>query len=183
MQLADGRIEKTRLIGVDTPETVHPTKGTQPYGPEASAFTKERLTGQPGLLEGDVEERDRYGRLLAYAYLLNGTMFNAVLADEGYAQMATYPPNVRYVEVFKALQTDAREGSRGLWGLDDQPADPADDAGDQTLRYDPNGSDRDCGDFATRAEAQAFFEAAGVLAKDPHKLDSDGDGLACENLP
>lgn len=115
--MPNGQTEDVRLIGVDTPETVHPTKGEQPYGREASNFTKEHLAGQTVFLETDVEERDRYGRLLAYVYLPNGVMYNAVLVDEGYAQMATFPPNVRYVEVFKALQTAAREGNRGLWGL------------------------------------------------------------------
>lgn len=115
--MPDGKTEDVRLIGVDTPETVHPTKGEQPYGREASNFTKEHLAGQTVFLETDVEERDRYGRLLAYIYLPNGIMYNAVLVDEGYAQMATFPPNVRYVEVFKALQASAREGRRGLWGL------------------------------------------------------------------
>jgi len=113
--LVDGTTEKVRMIGVDTPETVHPEKGTEAGGPEASAFTKERLTGQTVNLELDVEERDHYGRLLAYVYLPNGTMFNATLADEGHARMATFPPNVRYVEVFRALQGDAEAAGRGLW--------------------------------------------------------------------
>ena len=51
------------------------------------------------------------------------------------------------------------------------------------LRYDPAGPDRDCGDFATQAEAQAFFIAAGGPGQDPHRLDGDGNGLACESLP
>jgi len=185
--LAGGTVEKVRLIGVDTPETVHPTKGVQPYGPEASAFTKERLTDQAVQLETDAEERDRYGRLLAYVYLTNGAMYNAVLVDEGYAQMATFPPNVLYVEVFRALQTPAREANRGLWGLSAQPAEPSTDEGDVSkaleLRFDPFGPDRNCTDFATHAEAQAFYEAAGGPASDPHRLDSDRDGIACEALP
>lgn len=49
--------------------------------------------------------------------------------------------------------------------------------------YDPAGPDRDCDDFTTHAEAQAFFEAAGGPTSDPHQLDNDGDGIACENLP
>lgn len=178
---------KARLIGVDTPETVHPTKGVQPFGPQASAFTKERLTDQDVYLEYDVEAKDQYGRLLAYVYLANGTMFNAVLADEGYAQMATFPPNVRYVEVFRALQTSARDSNRGLWGLGAQPGEPSDDEGDVSkapeLRFDPAGPDRNCSDFTTHAEAQAFYEAAGGPGSDPHKLDSDRDGVACETLP
>jgi micrococcal nuclease len=51
------------------------------------------------------------------------------------------------------------------------------------LRYDPNGPDRDCNDFATQAEAQAFFVAAGGPTRDRHRLDGDKDGVACEDLP
>lgn len=186
VQLAGGATEKVRLIGIDTPETVHPSKGVQPYGPEASTFTKERLAGQQVLLEIDVQERDRYGRLLAYVHLANGTMYNAVLSDEGYARMATYPPNVRYVEVFKAISADARENRRGLWGLDAEPAASSDDPGDHAsappLSFDPNGPDRDCSDFATQSEAQRFYEAAGGPGRDPHRLDADRDGIACESL-
>lgn len=116
----NGTTEKVRLIGVDTPETVHPTKGVEPYGREANNFTKEKLTDQTVKLEFDVEERDQYGRLLAYVWL-GEEMFNEVLLQEGYAQMATYPPNVKYVERFKAAQKEAREAERGLWGDIEEP--------------------------------------------------------------
>lgn len=111
-----GKKESVRLIGVDTPETVHPSKPVQPYGPEASAFTKDRLTGKRVGLEFDVEQRDRYGRLLAYVWL-GDQMFNEVLVKEGYAQIATFPPNVKYVDLFTRVQKEAREANRGLWGL------------------------------------------------------------------
>lgn len=122
--LYKGKKESVRLIGVDTPETVHPSKPVQPYGPEASAFTKEHLTGKDVGLEFDVEQRDKYGRLLAYVWLGN-EMFNRTLVREGYAQMATFPPNVRHVDEFKALQQEAREAHRGLWGLKDGPTQPS----------------------------------------------------------
>lgn len=112
----NGKEENVRLIGVDTPETVHPTQPVQPYGPEASAFTKAQLTGKQVGLEFDVEERDRYGRLLAYVWL-GDQMFNRILVQEGYAQIATFPPNVKYADEFLALQREAREANRGLWGL------------------------------------------------------------------
>ena len=121
----EGQKEKVRLIGVDTPETKHPTKGVQPYGVEASNFTKEQLEGKDVWLEFDVQERDRYQRLLAYVWTeelhrgkIRERMFNARLLLEGYAQLATFPPNVRYVENFRTYQTEAREASRGLWALD-----------------------------------------------------------------
>ncbi len=108
----EGR-SRVRLIGVDTPE-VH--FGTQPYGPEASAFAKRELEGEEVGLELDVQKIDPYGRLLAYVYLPNGEMFNETLLEEAYAQVATFPPNVKYQERFFAAQREAREANRGLWG-------------------------------------------------------------------
>ncbi|MED0678713.1 thermonuclease family protein [Aneurinibacillus thermoaerophilus] len=113
--------EKVRLIGVDTPETVHPSKPVQYYGPEASAYTKKRLEGKTVTLEFDVQQRDKYGRLLAYVWLGNeknkkAEMFNQTLVKEGYAQVATFPPNVKYTDSFVKLQKEAREAGKGLWG-------------------------------------------------------------------
>lgn len=114
--LMEGREERVRLIGVDTPE-VHGR--VEPYGAEASAFTKKRLTGLDVRLELDVEERDRYGRLLAYVWV-GDELFNETLVREGYAQVLTIPPNVKYAERFVALQQEAREAEVGLWGLHDE---------------------------------------------------------------
>jgi endonuclease YncB( thermonuclease family) len=86
----EGR-SRVRLIGMDSPE-VH--FGTQPYGPEASDFAKQELEGEEVGLELDVQKIDPYGRLLAYVYLPSGEMFNETLLEEGYAQVATFPPNV-----------------------------------------------------------------------------------------
>lgn len=107
--------EHVRLIGVNTPEIHHPTKGIEPYGKEAAAFTKKLLEGKYVRLEKDVQERDRYGRLLAYVYLVDGTFVNAELLRQGYAQVMTVPPNVRHQEEFLRLQAEAREQKRGLW--------------------------------------------------------------------
>ncbi|MFT9486036.1 MAG: stalk domain-containing protein [Tepidibacillus sp.] len=113
----NGKEESVRMIGIDTPETKHPTKGVQPYGPEASAYTKERLKGKEVRLEFDVQERDMYGRLLAYVWIGN-EMFNATIVKEGYAQVSTFPPNVKYVDNFVKLQAEARANKKGLWSLD-----------------------------------------------------------------
>lgn len=102
---------QVRLIGVDTPETHF---RTQPYGPEASEFTKRHLEGKNVVLELDVQKRDPYGRLLAYVHLPDARMFNEVLVEEGYAQVTTFPPNVRYVDRFQKAQREARENERGL---------------------------------------------------------------------
>jgi len=123
--LENGRRERVRLIGVDTPETSG--GAPQPFGPEAAAFTEKSLTGRQVWLQTDVGERDRYNRLLAYIWLsvpdtgdvaeVRAKMFNARLLAEGYAQVLTVPPNVRYADLFVQLQTEAREAKRGLWGL------------------------------------------------------------------
>lgn len=99
----NGTEEKVRLIGVDTPESVHPdnSKNTD-AGFAASEFTNVYLTGEEVELEFDVQQRDQYGRLLAYVYF-DGEMFNEKLLRTGYANIATYPPNVKYVENFEQI--------------------------------------------------------------------------------
>ncbi len=108
---------RVRLIGVDAPETNDPDCGKQAYADEAKAFTTSRLQRQEVGLEFDVEQTDRYGRLLAYVYPDEEQMFNETLLREGYAQVATFPPNVRYVDRFLAAQEVARSAGIGLWGL------------------------------------------------------------------
>jgi Micrococcal nuclease (thermonuclease) homologs len=114
----EGNSERVRLIGVDTPESVAPDKDRNvPYGKIASEFTKEKLDGKDIELEFDVKERDSYGRLLAYVYL-DGVMFNKTLLDEGHAQIYTFPPNVKYVDLFEEAQKAAREAGKGIWNND-----------------------------------------------------------------
>lgn len=111
----NGVDEKVRLIGIDTPESVHAdeSKNTE-EGVLVSDYTKKMLTGKKVGLEFDVSKRDKYGRLLAYVYL-DGEMYNKILLKEGYATVATYPPNVKYVDEFVKLQKEARENNKGLW--------------------------------------------------------------------
>lgn len=109
-----GRVEKVRYIGVNTPELRHPTEGQQPGSREARDVNRRLVEGRQVRLELDVGERDRYGRLLAYVWV-GQTMVNAELVGQGYAQVMTVPPNVRYQQLFLRLQREAREASRGLW--------------------------------------------------------------------
>jgi len=108
------RIEKVRYIGVNTPEIHHPTRGEEPGGREASEVNRRLVAGRHVRLELDVQSRDRYGRLLAYVWI-GETMINAELVRQGYAQVMTVPPNVRYQRLFLDLQRDARLAGRGLW--------------------------------------------------------------------
>jgi len=66
-------------------------------------------------LEFDVQQKDRYGRLLAYVYLPDGRMLNEVLLEEGYAALLTVPPNVKYAERLRKAQKRAVEEGKGLW--------------------------------------------------------------------
>jgi len=113
VQLAD-RVEKIRYIGVNAPEIHHPLKGQEPGGREAAAVNRRLVGGRHVRLELDVRTRDRYGRLLAYVWV-GDTMINAELVREGYAQVMTVPPNVKYQELFVTLQREARHAGRGLW--------------------------------------------------------------------
>jgi micrococcal nuclease len=111
-----GRRETVRYIGVDTPETKHPTKGVQCYGRAAAAFNARLVGGERVRLVGDVEQRDRYGRLLAYVYRARDGLFvNAELARLGYARPLSIAPDVRHAARFAALAREARDQGKGLW--------------------------------------------------------------------
>jgi micrococcal nuclease len=102
-----------RLIGVDTPEVF---AGVECFGREASAFVRRLLpAGTPVRYRVGVEERDRYGRLLAYVWLSDGRFLNRLLVERGFAQPLTVPPNVGYAELFIAAARRARRAGRGLW--------------------------------------------------------------------
>ena len=117
----EGTVYTVRYIGIDTPETVHPSKPVEWMGPEASEANKRLVEGQTVYLEEDVSETDRYGRLLCYVFLADGLFVNAELLRSGYAQVSTYPPDVRYQDLFLEMQQEAREAERGLWGATPAP--------------------------------------------------------------
>lgn len=112
LQIGDATY-KVRYIGIDTPET-QPEEEAEWMGLEATAKNEELVGGKVVELEKDVSERDRYGRLLRYVWV-GDVMINAELVRLGYAQAATFPPDVRYVALFLELQEEAREAERGLW--------------------------------------------------------------------
>lgn len=107
---------RVRYIGVNTPETVHPTKPVECFGKEASDFNKRLLEGGYVRLVRDISDTDKYGRLLRYVYLPDGTFVNLKLVADGYAYADTYPPDVAHAKEFVAAQSAARAASIGLWG-------------------------------------------------------------------
>lgn len=106
--------EKVRYVGVNTPETKHPTKGVECFGKEASGKNRELVLNKEVRLEKDISDKDRYGRLLRFVYI--GDLFiNDYLTRQGYAHAATFPPDVKLSKQFIAAEKEARENGRGLW--------------------------------------------------------------------
>ncbi len=111
--------ERLRYIGMDTPETVKPASPVEWMGAEAAAANRSLVEGRAVVLERDVSETDRYGRLLRDVWLHGDggwRLVNLELVRDGYARVSTYPPDVKYVDLLLAAQVDAREHDRGLWG-------------------------------------------------------------------
>lgn len=112
---------RIRLWGVDTPETVRPNSPVEHFGPEASAFAKKTLHDQPVTIELPTDRtRDKYGRLLAYIYLPDGRLFNALLIEtgHGYADPRFRHPKMRE---FKGMMEQAQKYKLGLW---EEPNNP-----------------------------------------------------------
>jgi micrococcal nuclease len=112
--------QKVRYIGIDTPELHDPRKKVECFAKEAMEKNKELVEAKEVRLEKDISERDKYNRLLRYVYLPteaspSGEFVNALLVQEGYALASTFPPDVKYAELFKNLEKEARENKRGLW--------------------------------------------------------------------
>jgi micrococcal nuclease len=141
----------------------------------------------------DQENRDQYGRALAYVQISSQSeTFNETLLKQGYAQLYVVPPNDRYEVTFSQAQDQARQAQRGIWGLSKvqqcELADRGNGIGEgspgcqgQVPGPAPDPSvDKDCGDFRSQAEAQAELERD---ASDPNNLDGDSDGEACETYP
>lgn len=113
--------QTVRLIGIDTPETKDPRRPVGCFGKEAANETKSLLLDKNVILQKDVSETDKYGRLLRYVYLPvdnDQILFvNDYLVREGFAKVLTYPPDVKYTEQFLQAQREARENKRGLWSM------------------------------------------------------------------
>jgi len=106
----EGQTYRLRYIGIDTPED------GAPFSTEATELNRKLVEGQQVTLEKDVSETDRYGRLLRYVYLADGTLVNAELVRLGFARAVAYPPDTRYQQLFLEKQQEAQQGQLGIWG-------------------------------------------------------------------
>lgn len=184
-----------RYIGIDTPETVHPSKPVQCYGEEASDKNRELVEGKEVKLEKDVSETDRYGRLLRYVWL-GDILVNEYLVREGYAQSSSYPPDLKYQNKFVEAQRQAREEKKGLWGdvcnvqptqVQQKTITPTQIIQQTTTPTQPRPSNqtsgsyvcdcsKTCSQMSSCAEAQYQLNACGCGARD-----ADKDGIACDS--
>lgn len=117
------KTEKVRLIGIDAPELAQ-----EPWGRRAKNYLKKLLRESDWQVrvELDVQQRDRYGRILAYLWDNKGNMINYLLIRNGYAMVYTIPPNVKYADLFVEAQRLAREEKKGIWGKDGLTEKPSD---------------------------------------------------------
>lgn len=121
--LIGNREEKIRLIGIDAPEL-----GQEPWGRKAKRKLQDiiRKTDKTVRIELDVDERDKYGRLLAYLWTKDGRLVNEEMVRSGYALLYTIPPNVKYVDRLRKAQERASKKKVGIWGekgLEERPSD------------------------------------------------------------
>lgn len=112
IELTDDRV--VRYIGIDTPEVSHPQKDQECFGRESTRFNKDLVEGRDITLIKDVSDTDKYGRLLRYVYV-EEVFVNEHLVNQGYAKVSTYPPDVRYSDLFLAAERKARDSNLGLW--------------------------------------------------------------------
>ncbi len=179
------RSETIRYIGIDTPETKHPNKPIECFGPEASLFNQKLVSGKRVLLEKDTTDRDRYGRLLRYVWVEGVGLVNHILVENGYARMSIHPPDVKYRSILLSAESFARVNKTGLWSACSKPSingdsvvPYADSSGDNcspsypTICIPPPPPDLGCRDINGND-----FQ---VIPPDPHRLDGDKDGTGCE---
>jgi micrococcal nuclease len=200
----DGKTERLRLIGVDTPETVDPRKPVQCFGKEASNHAKELLTGKKVSLERDdsQDDRDKYDRLLRYVFLEDGTNYNKQIIADGYAHEYTYNIPYKYQSSFKQAQKDADSNNKGLWSSDTCNGNTTQEAKKETSSVTeqqepqnnttqvaptqpaaPTTPSTDTSVYYANCTAVRAAGADPIYAGQPgysSKLDRDGDGVACE---
>jgi micrococcal nuclease len=197
----DGVSQSIRLIGIDTPETVHPSKPVECMGKEASETAKRQLEGKKVALEIDQSQgdKDKYDRLIRYVISEDGTNFNKWMILEGYAYEYTYNLPYKYQTEFKQAQATAQANKKGLWadGVCDNfeteekteletntQTEETNSTNSIQGQYDCSGNIYNCSDFKTHAEAQSAFDyCLNLIGSDIHKLDADNNSVACESLP
>ncbi|MEQ7128279.1 thermonuclease family protein [Actinopolymorpha sp. B11F2] len=184
---AGGAIETVRLIGLDTPETRHPDKPVQCFGPEATTHARDLLEGEQVRLETDATQGrlDRYGRTLAYLWLRDGRLINETMISDGYGREYTYDKPYRYQSRLQAAERAARKSMTGLWkACQASPKPPAPKpAAPEPAPPKPVPAQSVDKRYDTCAEANDAGLGPYVRGQDPEYdwyRDADSDGIVCE---
>ncbi len=181
IEIAGG--QKIRYIGIDTPETVHPSEPVGCYGVEASNKNKELVLNKDVRVERDISETDQYGRLLRYVYV-GDLMVNEHLVREGYANSSSYPPDIKYQNRFTEAERLARDEGKGLWSsFCDSWEYSSTNTTIQPSTTNGGTFVCDCSKTCSKtisscAEAQYLLNVCGCAARD-----GDKDGIACDSSP
>ncbi|WP_458208905.1 thermonuclease family protein [Haladaptatus sp. NG-SE-30] len=202
VRFPNGETDTLRLLGVDTPETdlwrVDPaefegipetTAGRDHlfnWGERASQFATDKLDGESVRIEMDPEadRRGSYGRLLVYLYV-DGENFNHRLLTDGYARL--YESSFSKQSDFESAEAHAQQDNVGVWNFErttptsttETTAESSDGGDGVNIPPPPSDGDYDCSSFDTQEQAQAVLDDD---PSDPHRLDGDDDGIACESL-
>ncbi|WP_407272648.1 thermonuclease family protein [Radiobacillus sp. PE A8.2] len=183
----NGTTEIARLLLIDTPETVAPNKPVEPYGPEASQFVKDTLTGQEVEVKVGTEERDHYGRLLTYIFIDDETIQEKLLR-KGLARTAYLYNDLTMLDTFHRAQAEAIDQGIGIWSIpgyahkDHNHGFHYEEDIDTSPEPTPPTTDQNDTNYKNCTAARD----AGVTPihnGDPGygtHLDRDGDGIACE---
>lgn len=177
----DGLTYSVRYIGMDTPEN---TSQVEYFGLEATTKNTELVGGKTVILIKDVSETDSFGRLLRYV-LVDNMFVNYELVAQGYANIASYPPDIACIPTFQTAEQQASASKLGLWAAPPTIAPlPTLSGAGGNAACNCNGPDLDCADFGTHASAQACFNYCSSQGfGDIFDLDRDSDSSACETLP
>ncbi|MCD6320068.1 MAG: thermonuclease family protein [Candidatus Desulfofervidaceae bacterium] len=107
--------QKVRYLGINAPEIAQDDKPGEPFGKEALKYNLHLVKGKEVRLETDVEKYDRYGRLLAYVFLKDGTFVNLEMVKAGYAYVLFLNPYLHYAHKLLAAQHEAMEARKNIW--------------------------------------------------------------------
>ena len=181
----DGQTYTVRYIGMDTPEY---TSQVEFYGSEAATKNVQLVFGKNVQLIKDVSETDNFGRLLRYV-IVDNLFINYELVAQGYANSASYPPDIACIPTFQEVEQQARASNLGLWNAPPTlsvvaPTVSNTGGGGGNAACNCSGPDLNCGDFSSHSSAQACFNYCNSQGfGDVFRLDGNNDGSACESLP
>ena len=186
-----GKKETLRLIGIDAPEIGGNSSKNKCFGKEAEEFAKNILSDASIELEEDESQndRDKYGRLLRYIILKDGSNLNKTLIRKGSAKEYTYKTPYKYQKEFKNAETEARKAKKGLWADNACASSNKENLTNKNIATSIGdcyceSNKYNCSDFKTHFEAQEVFECCmKKTGGDIHKLDGNSDNQVCESLP